>query len=447
MKQIILYIAGLFLTLPVCAQYEVTGGTGKPWEEKNTYYRIQVYLLNGLSDAEISYTSDSEGAHQWYKYNTKTSEAVAIPCLQTGKKSTITGISDGFGYFVGLNQPSDFPDDPSATSYIWIIDYSRYLPSLISLNVEETEDKCAILKLIARVEAAPLTYHVYSGATVSLPREYHLKYNTLEWNEDLLMFDTKEIDEPQTGAITTMLIDAPLQNTTFKLTGDRYAAHFGLEKNVESSVYEAIKVEAHAVMEIISSGDNAGEQNAGGSELQAPVDIKFTAYANDPVAAMYIWQIVKIDPDTKDSTAVGKYTEYTANKPITHTFRESGTYVAQLDVSNSRFNCSDNSQSFPIFIGDSNLILPNAFSPGSSIGSNDEYRVSYKSLISFKASIYNRWGNLLYHWEDPAKGWDGKVNGKYVPTGVYFIVVEAKGADGKSYTKSKDINVLRTKNF
>jgi hypothetical protein len=53
---------------------------------------------------------------------------------------------------------------------------------------------------------------------------------------------------------------------------------------------------------------------------------------------------------------------------------------------------------------------------------------------------------LLYRWTDPSKGWDGRVAGKYVSTGVYFYVIEYKGTDGKNQVRSGDINVLRSKN-
>ena len=89
--------------------------------------------------------------------------------------------------------------------------------------------------------------------------------------------------------------------------------------------------------------------------------------------------------------------------------------------------------------------VPNAFSPGTSPGVNDEFRVVYKSLVKFSCWIFNRWGQLLYHWTDPAQGWDGKKGGKYVSPGVYFYVIEAEGSDGIKYKKKGDINILRPK--
>jgi gliding motility-associated-like protein len=177
----------------------------------------------------------------------------------------------------------------------------------------------------------------------------------------------------------------------------------------------------------------------GFNEFEAPVEIRFDA-VNDLTTALYVWEIIKIDPVSRDSTAILRY----ADPSVSYTFQESGLFRARLEVipqATDTLFCND--LYFDIRITESLLKLPNAFSPGASPGVNDEYRVSYKSLISFKATIFNRWGNLLFTWRDPSKGWDGKVNGKYVPTGVYFVIVEAEGADGKIYKLSKDINVLR----
>ena len=88
--------------------------------------------------------------------------------------------------------------------------------------------------------------------------------------------------------------------------------------------------------------------------------------------------------------------------------------------------------------------MPNAFSPNED-GINDIYKAKngYQSITEFHAYIFNRWGQKLYEWTDPAGGWDGKFNGKPVEEGVYFVLVEAKGADGKKYHIRRDVNLLR----
>ncbi len=97
-----------------------------------------------------------------------------------------------------------------------------------------------------------------------------------------------------------------------------------------------------------------------------------------------------------------------------------------------------------VTISESKLEMPNAFSPNGD-GINDVYKPKsgYKSITEFHAYIFNRWGQKLYEWTDPATGWDGKFNGKDVKQGVYFCLVKAKGADGKTYNIKKDVNLLR----
>ena len=59
------------------------------------------------------------------------------------------------------------------------------------------------------------------------------------------------------------------------------------------------------------------------------------------------------------------------------------------------------------------------------------------------ATVFNRWGKKLYEWSDLDGGWDGKSGGKDVPDGGYYLVVKARGADGRNYDIKKVINVLR----
>ncbi|MDR0865033.1 MAG: gliding motility-associated C-terminal domain-containing protein [Candidatus Symbiothrix sp.] len=438
MKKTILHLICLFFVLPVFGQYTVTGGQGQPLLAKEDA-PVKVYLLNGLSGAEISYTSDTEEPHQWYKYNVKANEKIPIPCRQNKNTSTITDVSEGWGYSVGLtNAPS--------TSYVWIIDYSTKQPSFLNFEVQEEGDKCEFLKLITDVLAPPLAYQGVNGEQRTLQRKYHLVYDEFKWKEDDLDFIKSQRIDTLTGILSEIVIDAPLINTSFTLKGDEYAEHFGINHELTIPKYTAVALDVHSWATLFKEeGDDELYPNESRISGSAPLTITFDAYANDPVASLYIWEIKKIDPATKDSVTVKR----TDSRSLTHEFKESGTFHVQLEVTSivgAQPVCVDKSQFYTVFIGESDLKLPNAFSPGSSYGTNDEYKVVHKSLVSFKASIYNRWGNLLFQWNDPDKGWDGRVSGKLVPTGVYFIVVEAKGADGKSYTMSKDINILRSKN-
>ena len=91
----------------------------------------------------------------------------------------------------------------------------------------------------------------------------------------------------------------------------------------------------------------------------------------------------------------------------------------------------------------SKLEMPNGFSPNGD-GTNDTYRAkdTHQSIVSFRATIFNRWGQKLYSWNDVNGEWDGRVNGRVVKDGVYYVNVVARGADGHEYRIRKDVNVM-----
>jgi gliding motility-associated-like protein len=109
---------------------------------------------------------------------------------------------------------------------------------------------------------------------------------------------------------------------------------------------------------------------------------------------------------------------------------------------------SETYEPFSIILAESSLEVPNAFSPNGD-GINDYFNVyNVKSIIKFNAAIYNRWGQQLYSWGIDKMnceecGWDGTYKGSPVKDGVYFVVVTAKGADGRNYEIRRDVNLLR----
>ena len=101
---------------------------------------------------------------------------------------------------------------------------------------------------------------------------------------------------------------------------------------------------------------------------------------------------------------------------------------------------------FILSISGSKLIFPNTFTPNGD-GQNDMLKAKeYQSIVEFHAAVFNRWGQRLYQWDDVAEGWDGRYGGSYVRNGAYYLVVNAKGADGTKYRLKKTINVFTHKN-
>lgn len=91
----------------------------------------------------------------------------------------------------------------------------------------------------------------------------------------------------------------------------------------------------------------------------------------------------------------------------------------------------------------SHIEIYNAFSPNGD-GINDVLKVkSHSGIEEFRAIIYNRWGQKIYEWTDLNGGWDGNWNGHPAKQGTYFVLVKAKGSDGREHTIKRDVNLLR----
>ncbi|MDE6062756.1 MAG: T9SS type B sorting domain-containing protein, partial [Duncaniella sp.] len=124
-----------------------------------------------------------------------------------------------------------------------------------------------------------------------------------------------------------------------------------------------------------------------------------------------------------------------------YTFTEEGTTYVRFMCANADGSCEAYGDVYTVSIGASSLKCPNAFSPNGD-GVNDEWKVSYSSIVSFDCHIFDRYGHEMASFSDPSLGWDGKYKGKLVPSGAYYYVIKARGADGKNYKLSGDINIV-----
>ena len=168
---------------------------------------------------------------------------------------------------------------------------------------------------------------------------------------------------------------------------------------------------------------------------QAPLSVSFRANPTDMegLNPTYEWHF-RMEGESKDMMV--RYEENTD-----YTFTQAGkTYITLYA---NLGNDEQVSSQICVTISESKLTMPNAFSPNDD-GHNDKYQAKeYQSIVEFHAYIFNRWGQKLFEWTNPAEGWDGNYNGNPVKEGVYFVVVKARGADGIVYNIRKDVNLLR----
>lgn len=188
---------------------------------------------------------------------------------------------------------------------------------------------------------------------------------------------------------------------------------------------------------------SAGEEYVG----EAPLTVLFSANAEDVegYSAVCMWTFTN---DDNQEVFLTRYDE-----SVEYDFLKAGSFSVALKVTYTNTSNPDilyeyEFDPFKISIGESSIKVPNAFSPNGD-GINDYLNVyDVKSIISMRASVYNRWGQELYTWgldeiDCEECGWDGTYNGQPVKDGVYFVVVIARGADGIKYELKKAVNLLR----
>jgi gliding motility-associated-like protein len=82
-----------------------------------------------------------------------------------------------------------------------------------------------------------------------------------------------------------------------------------------------------------------------------------------------------------------------------------------------------------------NFYLPNAFTPNGD-GLNDIFTGHGTFIMEYSICIYNRWGTEVFKSEDLEKGWDGKYNGQFCQSGVYYYRLVVKGTQGKKIIRA-----------
>lgn len=189
-----------------------------------------------------------------------------------------------------------------------------------------------------------------------------------------------------------------------------------------------------------------GEETGTSYSGSAPLTVVFHANAENigMYTPHYEWRFTKEGETQPYLVRYEEETEYTFTEAGSHRIVLYATFINGTDTVAYTKDYWQDAQPITIQISESKLEMPNAFSPNGD-GINDIYRAknSYQSIVEFDAYIFNRWGQKIYEWHDPAGGWDGKFNGKDVKQGVYFVLVKAKGADGRKYNIKKDVNLLR----
>ena len=271
-----------------------------------------------------------------------------------------------------------------------------------------------------------MNYTTPHGTINSYPRTCQIIYLDQQWSEsqwvDSIAVATVEFQN-------TMIVGASPVATDFTIVDSLATLFQQVGDSIHTDIYAPVALKAHPLAIVTT------RPNDKSNEVERPVDpetlirrsapLEITFKANTLTTEYYKWELYR-----------GSELMLTRNEAQhKYTFEEPGNYRATLTMSNSN-GCEYKSEDFDISVSESMLLVPNVFTPNGD-GTHDEFRVVYRSLKEFHCWVFNRWGHQVYEWTDPAKGWDGTINGKPAAAGAYYYVIRALGTDADSDYISK----------
>lgn len=388
-----------------------------------------IYVLSSTGGVAASYHATSATATvQWVRFSAMGgAHSQEVPYSRDGTICTITLGEDDMGYII---------TDGNRQHCFWVVNYANHAMHIEDARTSAVDSDCSTTAIDVDGSASRINYYTINGIPRELSRDITVSYHTLEGDPESLTYKATDAVKTFASFDRILRVNAPLCATAFTIEGDRFLKEWNREISFTTDSYEptAIDVMTAATQQSRESdnemNDSAGE-SLGGS---APVDISFKAVTTDAVAFRE-WQISNSPEfDIIDL----RYNQ----DEVDCTFTEQGNSYVRFIAANADASCEWTSEVYTVSIGESRLVCPNAFSPGVSEGINDEWKVSYKSIITFECHIFNQWGIELFSTTEPSKGWDGRHSGKIVPAGVYYYVIKARGADGKEYNLAGDINII-----
>ncbi|MEO5572052.1 MAG: gliding motility-associated C-terminal domain-containing protein [Bacteroidia bacterium] len=128
-----------------------------------------------------------------------------------------------------------------------------------------------------------------------------------------------------------------------------------------------------------------------------------------------------------------------------HIYKFTNAYEVTLYVSDE-FGCKDTINAAIDIDFAPAIFVPGGFTPNND-GINDHLTIPSHGLQSCDFKIFDRWGSMVFHSENPAfmndNGWDGYFHNIKLPEGAYAYILNGRLENGKPVVKEGFINLLR----
>ena len=176
---------------------------------------------------------------------------------------------------------------------------------------------------------------------------------------------------------------------------------------------------------------------------EAPVINAFpdTVFVNDGALALLQVETITGDDATYTWTPADAVNCLNCATTLAYSVGESNTFY----VTGEEHGCVSAPDSIVVIMEESELIIPNAFTPNDD-GLNDEFNILnpiFYPIFSFE--IYNRWGQQVFATSDVTRGWDGNYDGKPQEIGMYVWMVSYEKANqpGEVFVLRGTVTLLR----
>ncbi|WP_084165771.1 T9SS type B sorting domain-containing protein [Dyadobacter crusticola] len=88
------------------------------------------------------------------------------------------------------------------------------------------------------------------------------------------------------------------------------------------------------------------------------------------------------------------------------------------------------------------ILVPDAFTPNGDTH-NERFEIKGYFISKFEMSIFDRWGEVVYHTSDLSGSWDGKVNSKEAAGGYYIYQINATDNSGQKLERKGSFLLIR----
>ena len=191
---------------------------------------------------------------------------------------------------------------------------------------------------------------------------------------------------------------------------------------------------------IVTSTDGCPDTVTKLVKILAIPDVKFTA--NSPCGNQTRYDTLYFEKQTQLEVGQGydHYSWNTGDSTYSILVSDEGLYKVTIDNAGICYS----TDSVMMLYCNVSLRMPNAFTPNND-GLNDLFRSATQpeNITNFHLLIFDRWGKNIFETKDILNGWDGTIERKPAPSGVYGYTLTYGILTGETKEMSGTVTLIR----